>query len=108
MEKDSYTKRGKNNFIEVKGQENLKPINISVPGDPSSASFYAALCLLNKSSKIILKKVHINPTRIGFFNIIRKHKGKISFKNKNCNNTGKSFQILGRIPRAEVRGCSDA
>ena len=75
-------KRGKNNFIEVKGQENLKPINISVPGDPSSASFYAALCLLNKSSKIILKKVHINPTRIGFFNIIRKHKGKISFKNK--------------------------
>ena len=33
-------KRGKNNFIEVKGQENLKPINISVPGDPSSASFY--------------------------------------------------------------------
>ena len=75
-------KKGKQNLIEIKGRETLSPINISVPGDPSSASFYAGLCLLNKNSKIILKQVHINPTRIGFFNIIRKHKGKISFKNK--------------------------
>ena len=75
-------KKGKQNIIEIKGREKLNPINLSVPGDPSSASFYAALCLLNKNSKIILKKVHINPTRIGFFNIIKKHKGKISFKNK--------------------------
>jgi len=75
-------KKGKQNLIEIKGRERLAPINISIPGDPSSASFYAALCLLNKNSKIILKQVHINPTRIGFFNIIRKHKGKISLKNK--------------------------
>ena len=34
------------------------------------------------NSKIVLKKVHINPTRIGFFKIIKKHKGKILFKNK--------------------------
>ena len=31
---------------------------------------------------MILKKVHINPTRIGSFNLIKKHKGKIFFKNK--------------------------
>ena len=70
-------KKGKQNFIEIKGRETLNPISISVPGDPSSASFYAGLCLLNKNSKIVLRQVHINPTRIGFFNIIRKHKGKI-------------------------------
>ena len=75
-------KKGEKNIIEIKGKKALEPINISVPGDPSTASFYAALCLLNKDSKIILKRVHINPTRIGFFNIIRKHNGKISFKNK--------------------------
>ncbi len=75
-------KTGKKNLIEIRGKESLNPINISIPGDPSSASFYAALCLLNKNSKIILKQVHINPTRIGFFNIIRNHKGKINFKNK--------------------------
>ena len=38
-------KKGKQNLIEIKGKENLSPINISIPGDPSSASFYAALCL---------------------------------------------------------------
>jgi len=75
-------KKGKKNLIEIRGKESLRPINISIPGDPSSASFYATLCLLSKNSRIILKQVHINPTRIGFFNIIRKHKGKISFKNK--------------------------
>ncbi len=75
-------KKGKENLVEIKGKKSLKPINILVPGDPSSASFYAGLCLLNKNSEIILKSVHINPTRVGFFNIIKKHKGKISFKNK--------------------------
>jgi 3-phosphoshikimate 1-carboxyvinyltransferase len=75
-------KKGKKNLIEIRGKESLRPINISIPGDPSSASFYATLCLLSKNSRIILKRVHINPTRIGFFNIIQKHNGKISFKNK--------------------------
>ena len=75
-------KKGKKNQIEIYGKEILKPFKTLIPNDPSSASFYAALCLLNKSSKIILKKVHINPTRIGFFQIIKKHRGKIYFKNK--------------------------
>ena len=59
-------KKGKKNLIEINGKESLKPINITVPGDPSSASFYAALCILNKNSKIVLKQVHINDSRIGF------------------------------------------
>ncbi len=86
-------KEGKKKFIEISGKESLSPINISVPGDPSSASFYTALCLLNKSSKIILKRVHINPTRIGFFNIIRKHNGKIIFKNKKIQGNEKVADI---------------
>ena len=38
--------------------------------------------MLNKNSEIILKQVNINPTRMGFFNILKKHNGKIFFKNK--------------------------
>ena len=79
-------KKGVKNFVEIKGKESLKPMNISVPGDPSSASFYTALCILNKNSKIILKRVHINPSRIGFFNIIKKYGGNINFKNKRVQN----------------------
>tara|TARA_Y100001936_G_scaffold152617_1_gene148835 strand:+ start:3536 stop:4873 length:1338 start_codon:yes stop_codon:yes gene_type:complete len=79
-------KKGKENLIEIKGKESLKPINISIPGDPSTASFYAALCLKSINSKIILRRVHINPSRIGFFNILKKHGGKINFKNKKYKN----------------------
>mgnify|MGYP001312695868 CR=1 FL=1 len=75
-------KTGKKNLVEINGKKSLRPINISIPGDPSSASFFAALCLLSKNSKVTLKQVNINPTRIGFFNIIKKHNGKIIFKNK--------------------------
>ena len=31
----------------------------------------------------------------------------VNKKNNNCGNTGKSFRIKGRIPKAEIRGCSD-
>ena len=31
----------------------------------------------------------------------------INKTNKDCKNTGKSFKIVGRIPKAEIRGCSD-
>ena len=42
----------KKNIIRVIGKKNLEPINISVPGDPSSAAFFSALTLLNPNSKI--------------------------------------------------------
>ena len=74
-------KKGKQNYIEVTGKENLKAINISVPGDPSSAAFFVALCLLNNNSKLIIKKTHINPTRIGFYKVLQKHGAKINFRN---------------------------
>ena len=38
-------KKGKENLIEINGKEVLNPFNLFVPGDPSSASFFAALCL---------------------------------------------------------------
>ena len=86
-------KKGKKNLIEINGKESLKPINITVPGDPSSASFYAALCILNKNSKIVLKQVHINDSRIGFFKIIKNHNGKIVFKNKKSRSNEKIANI---------------
>ena len=39
----------------IKCQKNLNPINIDVPGDPSSAAFFTALTLLNKDSKLNFK-----------------------------------------------------
>tara|TARA_Y100000591_G_scaffold226152_1_gene197217 strand:- start:732 stop:2075 length:1344 start_codon:yes stop_codon:yes gene_type:complete len=74
-------KKGKKNIIYVHGKKSLSPINISVPGDPSSAAFFTALTLLNYKSKLIIKNVGLNKTRIGFYNLLKKTGTKILFKN---------------------------
>ena len=69
-------------LINVFGKkEQLKPINITVPGDPSSAAFFVALTLLNKNSIIKINNVCLNPTRIGFYNLLKSHGANIKFKN---------------------------
>ncbi len=85
-------KRGKT-LIKIHGKKNLNPINIDVPGDPSSAAFFTALTLLNKDSKLKIKNVGLNPTRIGFYELLKKHGAKIKFKNIKKNNN----EIYGDI-----------
>ena len=67
--------------INVFGKQKLKPIKIDVPNDPSSAAFFSALTLLNKNSSLKIKNVGLNPTRIGFYQLLKKNKAKIAFKN---------------------------
>ena len=67
--------------ILVIGKKYLKPINIKVPGDPSSAAFFVALTLLNKNSSIVIKDVGLNLTRTGFFKLLKKQGAKVKFKN---------------------------
>ena len=40
----------KKKLIKVFGKKSLKPINIEVPNDPSSAAFFSALTLLKENS----------------------------------------------------------
>jgi len=80
-------KKGKRKIIEVSGKTQLSPINVQVPGDPSTAAFFVALTLLNNNSSLKIKNVGLNKTRIGFYEILRKQKAKIKFKNlKKINN----------------------
>ena len=72
----------KNKTINVIGKKYLNPININVPGDPSSASFFTALTLLNKNSYIKIKNIGLNSTRIGFYKLLKQSGAKITFKNK--------------------------
>ena len=74
-------------IITIFGKRYLNPINLNVPGDPSSAAFFTALTLLNKDSSLKIKNVGLNPTRIGFYELLKKHGAKIKFKNiKKSNN----------------------
>ena len=67
--------------IKINGKNFLAPIRINVPGDPSSAAFFTALTLINQNSKLKIKNVGLNPTRVGFYKILKKHGANIRFTN---------------------------
>ena len=73
-------------IIKINGKRSLKSLQIKVPGDPSSAAFLCALTILKKGSSIKIKGVGLNPTRIGFYKLLKKHGGNIKFKNLKTNN----------------------
>ena len=87
-------KKGKKKEIIIKGRNSLKPLNLIVPGDPSSSAFFTALTLLNNKSELLIKNVGLNPARIGFYKLLKKQGAKIKFKNikkKNSEITGDIF-----------------
>ena len=86
-------KKGSNNLIEIFGKKSLNSFSINVPGDPSSAAFFTALTLLNENSTMKIKNVGLNPKRIGFYEILKKHGAKIKFNNKRTKNN----EIIGDI-----------
>ena len=80
-------KNGEKKIIKIFGKRYLNSNTIDIPGDPSSAAFFTALTLLNKNSSLKIKNVGLNPTRIGFYELLKKHGAKIKFKNiKKSNN----------------------
>jgi 3-phosphoshikimate 1-carboxyvinyltransferase len=44
----------------------LTPLDVTVPGDPSSAAFFAALAALAPDGELLLRRVCVNETRTGF------------------------------------------
>ena len=74
-------KNGKKKLIRVFGKKNLNPINLRVPGDPSSAAFFTALTILNTKSFLKIKNVGLNSTRLGFYKLLKKHGANIKFIN---------------------------
>ncbi len=86
----------KKKIILINGKKVLKPLNIHVPGDPSSAAFFCALTILKKDSSIRIKNVGLNPTRTGFYSLLKKHGAKILIKNKKKNNNELSGDIYAK------------
>jgi 3-phosphoshikimate 1-carboxyvinyltransferase len=69
------------NGIRIKGPAELSGNHhFTVPGDISSAAFFAiAACILPESS-LVLKNVLLNPTRTGFIKVLRRMGAKIEEK----------------------------
>jgi len=70
----------------------LKPLEIEVPSDPSSAFFFAVATVISKNSKILLKNILLNPTRIEAFEVLKKMGADIKYHIKS-----KKYESIGDI-----------
>lgn len=70
-----------NNTIKINPlKEKLKPIEIEIPSDPSSAFFFAVAVSIIPDSRCILKNVLLNKTRIEAFKALEKMGVIINYK----------------------------
>ena len=78
------TVENKKNYdlIKVKKVKEIKPFDYKIPSDISSSSFFIILTALSKNSKLLIKDVNINPTRIGVISILKKMGVNIIFQNQ--------------------------
>ncbi len=64
-------------IITLRGPAALKAQTIVVPGDPSSAAFFAVAALIVPGSDVLIENVGLNPTRAGLFAVLRQMGGNI-------------------------------
>jgi 3-phosphoshikimate 1-carboxyvinyltransferase len=60
------------NIVTVEGGRKLAPMDISVPGDLSSAAFFMAAAAIIPGSDVIIRGVGCNPTRAGVIDVLRR------------------------------------
>jgi 3-phosphoshikimate 1-carboxyvinyltransferase len=68
--------------ILLTGQPELRPCELSVPRDPSSAAFPIAAALLVEGSVVRVPNVCLNPTRAGFYATLTEMGADLTFENR--------------------------
>ena len=63
--------------IAIRGEADLRPQTIEVPGDPSSAAFFIVAALVVPGSDLVIENVGLNPTRAGLIEVLRQMGGRI-------------------------------
>ena len=65
--------------IKINGPCDLAPCDITVPGDPSSAAFFAVAASIVPGSDLVIENVGLNPTRNGIFRALAQMGAKIDY-----------------------------
>ncbi len=68
--------------VSVKGRAHLNPLNMTIPGDFSSAAFFIAAGAVVPGSEILIRDVGVNPTRTGFLEILKLMGARIEIRNE--------------------------
>ncbi|MGD9737782.1 MAG: 3-phosphoshikimate 1-carboxyvinyltransferase [Bauldia sp.] len=69
-------------IIRLEGRPKLRPQNISVPGDPSSAAFPIVAATIVPGSNVVVQGVLLNPTRIGLIETLREMGASLTVENE--------------------------
>lgn len=68
--------------IRLMGEAELKPQQIEVPGDPSSAAFFVVAALITPGSEVTVTHVGMNPTRTGIYKMLEAMGADLTFSNQ--------------------------
>ena len=85
--------------IRLRGEAELRPQQIAVPGDPSSAAFPIVAATIVPGSAVTVENVGINPTRAGLYEALRMMGAEIVFSN---------LREVGGEPVADITACFSA
>lgn len=85
-------------------KSSLSPIELSVPGDPSTSAFFAAAAAMVQKSNIILNRILCNPTRIGFYSALHQMGGRMEYLDQ-WDEAGERIGIL-RVIHQPLTGIS--
>jgi 3-phosphoshikimate 1-carboxyvinyltransferase len=67
--------------VSVPGGAVLESVNVSIPGDISSAAFFMAAAAAVPGSEVRLENVGVNPTRTGALDVLRRMGANITLEN---------------------------
>ncbi|MES2783132.1 MAG: 3-phosphoshikimate 1-carboxyvinyltransferase [Pseudomonadota bacterium] len=68
--------------IRLMGEAELKPQQIEVPGDPSSAAFFIVAALITPGSEVTVTHVGMNPTRTGIYKMLALMGADVTYTNQ--------------------------
>jgi 3-phosphoshikimate 1-carboxyvinyltransferase len=68
--------------ITLRGEAELRPQQLDIPGDPSAAAFLAVAASIVPGSDVLVEGVGINPHRTGLFAVLREMGADLVFENE--------------------------
>jgi len=66
------TVRTDGHTVSLAAAQTVQPLDVEVPADPSSATFFAALAALAQDGELRLEGVCVNPSRTGAFDVLQR------------------------------------
>ena len=80
--------------VHVQRCRSLRPAQVRIPADPSSAAFFMAAASIVEGSDLLLREVGVNPTRTGALELLRRMGANIETTNP---------RSIGDEPVADIR-----